>query len=366
MSKKISYAASGSLFLLLFFSVVANAAVKKRSSKDELVFYAADHPKIQYTGRIDFTNSKLPRFWQPGVYINIKFFGSYCEIIINDEVLWGKNHNYLEIVVDGVEKRIQTKSAHDTIMVADGLADGVHTLQIVKNTEANIGYLEFVGVRCEKLLKPDAKPRRKIEFIGNSITCGAGNDISDVPCGKGVWHDQHNAYLSYGAITARALEAQYHLSAVSGIGLMHSCCNMNIIMPPVFDKISMRNDTIQWDFKKYQPDVITVCLGQNDGIQDSTSFSNNYINFFKKLRAHYPKTTFILLSSPMADDNLREFMSNNIAGVIDDLHRSGEKRVFSYIFTRQYPHGCDGHPDLNEHEVIAGELAAHIKKIMKW
>src|SRR4029077_4929292 len=133
-------------------------------------------------------------------------------------------------------------------------------------------------IRCAKLVKPPSKRIRKIEFIGNSITCGTGSDLSEIPCGKGKWQDQHNAYMSYGAVTARTLGAQYHLSAVSGIGLMHSCCNMNIIMPQVFDKISMRNDTIKWDFKMYQPNVVTVCLGQNDGIQDSATFCKNYIS----------------------------------------------------------------------------------------
>ena len=115
-----------------------------------------------------------------------------------------------------------------------------------------------------------------------------------IPCGKGVWQDQHNAYQSYSAVTARGLNAQYHLSAVSGIGLMHSCCKMYIIMPLVFDKISMMNDTITRDFNKYQPDLVTVFLGQNDGVQDSTAFSNNYISFINQLRSYYPKTTFLL------------------------------------------------------------------------
>jgi hypothetical protein len=334
--------------------------------KDEQLFFPADHPRIQYTGRIDFTNTKLPRFWQPGVYISVKFSGTYCAIIINDEVLWGKNHNYLEIVVDGMEKRIQTRSAHDTIVVAEGLLPGPHTLLIVKNTEANIGYLEFEGLYCRKLLKPDAKPRRKIESIGNSITCGAGSDMSAVPCGKGVWHDQHNAYLGYAAITARSLNAQYHLSAVSGIGLMHSCCNMNIIMPPVFDKISMRNDTINWDFSKYQPDLVTVCLGQNDGIQDSAVFCSRYIAFFKQLRQYYPNAVIVLLSSPMADDKLREFMRRSIDAVIFSLQSAGEKKVFKYIFNLQYHNGCDWHPDITEHRIIAKELIRFIKKTMKW
>lgn len=46
----------------------------------------------------------------------------------------------------------------------------------------------------------------------------------------------------------------------------------------------MLNDTIIGDFNKYQPDVVTICLGQNDGIQDSAAFCNNYIAFIKQLR----------------------------------------------------------------------------------
>jgi len=91
-------------------------------------------------------------------------------------------------------------------------------LVICKNTEANIGYLELAGIRCRQLVKPAPKPARKIEFIGNSITCGTGSDLSVIPCGKELWEDQHNAYLSYGPITARAVNAQYHLSAVSVSG----------------------------------------------------------------------------------------------------------------------------------------------------
>jgi hypothetical protein len=171
----------------------------------------------------------------------------------------GKNHNYLEIVVDGKAIRLQTSSKHDTIFVAKGLPKTAHSLLICKNTEANIGYLEFAGMLCEQLVKPAPKPVRKIEFIGNSITCGTGSDQSDIPCGKGVWHDQHNAYLSYGPTIARSLKAQWSLAAVSGIGLIHSCCGMNIVMPLIFDKIDLRGDSLLWDFNNYQPDIVTIC-----------------------------------------------------------------------------------------------------------
>ncbi|MEP7373587.1 MAG: SGNH/GDSL hydrolase family protein [Chitinophagaceae bacterium] len=336
------------------------------AQQKSLSFFAANHPYIQYTGRIDFNDLKLPRFWQPGVYISTKFTGPYCDVILNDEVLWGKNHNYLEVVVDGRAVRLQTKANRDTIRVAENLSAGEHTLVVCKNTEANIGYLELVGIRCKQLIKPAAKPIRKIEFIGNSITCGTGSDLSVIPCGKGVWEDQHNAYLSYGAVTARTLNAQYHLSSVSGIGLMHSCCNMNIIMPPVFDKISMRNDTIAWDFNKYQPGVVTICLGQNDGMQDSAIFCNNYISFIKQLRSYYPKAIIICLTSPMADAFLAVFMKKTLTAVVKKMNKSGDKKVTSYFFSKQYHNGCDSHPDLAEHQLIANELTGFIRNRMKW
>lgn len=359
----------GSLYhsvILFSISVLFTQVVSARQPADSIKFFAADHPYIQYTGRIDFTNPKLPRFWQPGVYITAKFEGDFCEIILNDEMLWGTFHNYIEVVVDGNPIRLQTKTKRDTIQVAQNLSSGIHTISVYKNTEANIGYLELVGIRCKNLIEPDKKPVRKIEFIGNSITCGAGSDQSAVPCGKGVWHDQHNAYLSYGAVTGRALNAQYHLSSVSGIGLMHSCCNMNIIMPLVFDKVNMPNDTINWDFHKYQPDVVTVCLGQNDGQQDSEIFINNYITFIKQLRQYYPKAIIVCLSSPMADTALTGYMKNVLASVVSKLNRSGDKKVYNFFFSKQYHNGCDYHPDLSEHQLIAEELTACLKRIMKW
>ena len=328
-------------------------------------FFSVDQPYIQYTGRIDFSNTELPRMWSPGVYIGMKFKGTAITAVINDQELWGKNHNYLELIVDNEKKRIQTKAKVNYITISN-LADGFHTFSICKNTESNIGYIEFGGVYCDYLIKPLPKPKHKIEFIGNSITCGASSDMNEIPCGKGVWHDQHNAYMAYGPVTTRALNAQWHLSAVSGIGLIHSCCNMNIILPPVFDKIDMRGDSLQWDFKKYQPDVVTVCLGQNDGIQDSIIFCSAYIDFITQLRAYYPNTKIVLLTSPMADEKLKAVLKNQITAIVNFVNKNGDKKVSKYFFSRSYNGGCDYHPSLSEHQLIAAELTAYLKKLMHW
>lgn len=366
LCRKISVTAFCYASLLMLVSLFFLSARHLSAQQQVLSFFRADHSFIQYTGRIDFSNPKLPRFWQPGVYVTISFKGTYCDVIVNDEVLWGKNQNYLEVVLDGKPLRLQTKGKTDTIIAGRNLPNGKHTLVVCKNTEANIGYLEVAGFRCEELIEPPVMPTRKIECFGNSITCGTGSDVSAIPCGKGLWQDQHNAYMSYGAIAARSLNAQYHLSSVSGVGLIHSCCNMEITMPQVFDKVNMRSNSIGWDFNKYQPDVVTICLGQNDGVQDTAIFCAKYISFVETLRGYYPNAVFVLLSSPMADETIKTFMKKTLATVEWELRKKGDRNVYTYFFSRSYTAGCDYHPSLDEHTLIAGELTGAIKKIMNW
>ncbi|MBO9658415.1 MAG: hypothetical protein J7527_06285 [Chitinophagaceae bacterium] len=352
------------IFALSFGLMITacNSCEKKNFSR---IWYQPNDTLIRYTGRIDFTDRAKPKFWQPGVYIEWAFEGDSCMIVLEDEMLWGSSHNYYQLVVDGKEQRLQMRSKRDTVFVAGNEKENIHRVFFCKNTEAGIGFMSLAGISCEKLVPLPPAVKRKIEFIGNSITSGMGSDQTEIPCDKGVWYDQHNAYKSYGAITARTLNAQYHLSSVSGIGLMHSCCDMKVSMPRVFDKVNMREDTISWDLTAYQPDLVTVCLGQNDGIQDSATFCSNYLSFIKDLRKHYPSASIVCLTSPMANEQLLPVMKNFLSAIVNEAGRT-DKNVHSFFFSKRYSKGCGGHPSLEEHTEIAGELIAFLQKLMKW
>jgi len=339
---------------------------KQRVASDSLHFFPAGDSRIQYTGRVDFSDPRLPRFWAPGVYIQASFEGTSCDIWIRDEVLYGKSHNYIEIIIDdGPPFRIRVPK-ENRFSVSSGLSSSAHSITICKATESGIGYIEFGGIFCDRLLVPKEKPRRKIECIGNSITCGSGSNVSAIPCGTGEWYDQQDAFMSYGALTARLLKAQWQLTAVSGIGLIRSCCNMNITMPQVFDKVNQRNDSIAWDFSKYELDLVTVCLGQNDGILDSAIFCGRYIAFIKDIRNHYPHVVIFCLSSPMADDKLNATLKNYLLGIAGFLHTNGTNQVYTFFFSKRYHQGCGDHPNLEEHQLMAAELSSSIKKVMDW
>lgn len=353
-------------WLAVFIVALVSGLTSFKIFDDEIRFIPADDKNIQYTGRIDFTDPKKPRFWTAGVYIQAKFTGTSCEIIVNDEERGG-GHNYLVVAIDnGTPFKIKTTSLSNTLTVAESLSPGEHTITICKNTEALVGYMEFIGFRCNGLVSMPAKPKRKMEFIGNSITSGSESDLSQFPCDSGKWYDRHNAYFSYGPMVARQMNAQWHLTSDSGIGLVHSCCKKKYLMPQVFDNISLSEDSIPWDFKSYQPDVVTICLGQNDGIQDSIKFATSYIDFIKTIRGYYSKALIICLTSPMANDKLRGVMKNYINGIVNRVNKLGDKRVDKFFFSRAFNNGCGGHPDIKDHVLIAEELSGFVKKKMRW
>lgn len=347
------------LFLLTccFFNLSAKVPAKLLPVNDAA---------IQYTGRIDKSDNNVYRFSSPGVYIKAKFTGTFCEF----DMASNDTRNYIEIIVDNLEpQRILVDSARKTYVAAKGLKNGEHSILICKDTESAVGSLLFYGFRCEKLVQ-FPEPTRKIECYGNSITCGAKmltGEMCDLSSTN--WNAPNKAYSAYGAVAARALNARYHLTSVSGIGLVHSCCNMTNTMPTTYDRLFLEKaDSKKWDFNAYIPDVVTICLGQNDGtdVVLSDKFQNDYINFVKTLRVKYPSATFFLLTSPMADSTLFGAMKTSIDKVITQLNTEGISQIFKIEMPYNLTNGCQTHPNEAEHVIIANVLVKNIKEKMGW
>ena len=135
-------------------------------------------------------------------------------------------------------------------------------------------------------------------------------------------------------------------------------------MPTVYHSSNMLEGSPTWNFNQFTPDIISICLGQNDGIQEEQAFVSNYKSFIKDLHEIHPDAKIILLSSPMADPALRTFQRKVLTKIASESGTEIQMDIPIHIFEKSYVAGCDYHPDLQDHQQIAAELLPKFQNIL--
>jgi lysophospholipase L1-like esterase len=291
----------------------------------------------------------------------------------------GDNHHYVAIEVDGQYIGIRkVEYGKSRFRIVSGLEHGIHRALICKATESISGYLEIGKIYCEELVENEHLPIRKIEFIGNSITCGAQSDTSQVGCNEGIYNDHMNAYLAYGSRVSRKLNADYVLSSVSGLGLTRTWNAEHPTIPEVYESLYLTEDKNKlWEPDAFVPDLVSICLGTNDFSEgdgsydrkpiDQVSFVNTYIDFVKFIHDRYPGAKICLLNSPVFSGETREKLDTWLDLIVKEVNTgTSEEIAVYYTFEKQYNSGCTGHPSIEEHKEMADELLTFYSKIMNW
>ncbi len=332
---------------------------------------------MQPYGRYIINQAQNLELISSAVHFGFSFKGEQCQIYAS--VSNPDQHNYLQYELDGVyQKRIKiTGNASQPILITAS-GGGTHTVWVYKATEAHTGPIliqKVTGQSIKSLQKPQSDPL--IEFIGNSITCGAAADPSEVPCGTGVYHDQHNAYAAYGPQVARALKVNFVLSNVSGIGIYRNWNSNGPTMPQVYEKTNFQiNNPQRWNFATFTPQVVSIALGTNDFSNgdgkkerlpfDSTNFVRNYVSFVQLVKSKYPQAQIALLISPMVNGVNRTILQNcmtTIKAKVDALYPAA-KPVALYFFRPMQARGCSGHPNVEDHAILAQELQPFFRKLV--
>jgi lysophospholipase L1-like esterase len=370
-------------FLLLAgISFLLSDCSKPSSYSKATSFIPANDANFVYQGRVDQSNPEAVRFAYTGVSIKFRFEGATCFARIKNKSLGkdkeGKAYiNYYTVVVDNGKPQQYAVSNEDQKIRIKGLGKGIHEVTIFKKTEALVGEGIFEGIEIEKdkkLLPYTNVATRKMEFIGNSITCGYGNegDSKDCPFSP----ETENGYLAYGALTARKLNADYTIVAYSGKGMYRNYDGkVTETMSLIYDRIFPDSvNSSKWSYDKWQPDVIVLNLGTNDfakGIPDSIVFVNTYVNFLKRLRSYYPAATIFCLDGPMVTDSYPQGASHLTKlknYIIASKQRLKDAKIYTFSLSTQQDgdYGCDWHPNLKRHEKMSEELTKYIKLVMKW
>ena len=351
------------LFLLLINFISCKTKVDLNESKTETIV----GKDLKPFGRYDLNGDELELITS-ACHFGFEFKGKECKVYARS---FDKNaHGYIQYEVDG--KYIKRVRIADTVSNEIKITtdkDTVHQVWIYKATEAHSGPLFIQKIEGSDIVSIERPKKKLIEFIGNSITCAAAADDSDVKCNQGEYHDQHSAYFSYASRVARALDVNYILNSVSGIGIYRNWNSEGPTMPMVYDKTDFQLESNRsWDFSKYTADVISIALGTNDYSDgdggydrkpfDKKIYTEKYIDFVKTVKAKNPKASIILLSSPMINGDRREILQSCLTDVKNSIDKSfpNDKPVTIHFFKEMQPRGCSYHPSVEDHEIMAKEV----------
>lgn len=334
--------------------------------------------QMNFYGRYEMTNKNEAHLISTASSFGFGFEGKKCQLFLHTG--YKDSHNYIQYELDGVyQRKLKIKGDTSNTITIETSKDGYHQIWIYKTTEAHTGpiVIEKVKAKNSKALQKEKQPL--IEFIGNSITCGAASDAAETPCGMGEYHDQHNGYFAYGPRIARALNVQYLVSAVSGYGVYRNWNSDGPPLPNVYEKLDFQDNNSQlWNFEKaVKPKIVSIALGTNDlsdgdgktprSAFDSATFVKQYVDFIKVVKSKYPLAQLVLLSSPMMNGSKRILLQNAILRVkstIDSIYPN-DKPIVVHLFEPMQPTGCGGHPSVEDHATIAQELLPTFKKLME-
>ena len=339
---------------------------------------------IQYTGRISFTNPERPAWNYPGIQIVASFEGTSLRMICKPQ------SGYFVAQIDQAEPfKVAFRGERDSVVtLAIALPDGVHTVRLMYAIEGYEFFPEFWGFvldKGKKLVETPALPSRKIEFIGNSITCGYGNE--GLKKEEGFDYATENHYYSYASITARALDAQHWVVARSGIGAYRnygeaktgsprSCMPVQYEYTGYALDLKLREEATflreKWDFSRYQPDVICINLGTNDlstNNYDLSLLKQGYQKLLKQVRNHNPKAKIVFLTGTMLYNQELKEARQLLDEITAEAHQAGDKEVYRFdmapISGEEF-YGNDYHPNIYEDEKMAVELTAYLRSLMNW
>lgn len=319
---------------------------------------------------------------------------------------WGYGDIHLGAIIDGMQVKapVPIDAAHDAISLTNGypsrtdpngtalaerqpvdiiLAEHLpnieHDVIIFKRQDEGNARFDMHGVLIddEATIAAPAEPMpdRRIEFYGDSVTCG---ERCEAICYTGQADPDvdlsgySNAWHSYAAVTARNLNAQAHLvspggaSLIDGIGWFHAPDYLGL--ESIWDRAAYNPElgaTPQWDFSRYTPHVVVVAIGQNDAhpydfmAEDYSGgqarhWRQRYIDFVHALRRVYPNALIVLTTTILQHDPAWDRAIDEVCDTMAD------PRVRHFMYLRNGT-ATPGHPRISEQREMAMELTSYLR-----
>ncbi|KFI65531.1 GDSL-type esterase/lipase family protein [Bifidobacterium cuniculi] len=364
-------------------------------------------PAIHHEGRAA-TQDGVPLWVFPYTQARFRFSGTTLAVRVRSH--WNYGHTRIGVIIDNTQFSLRLPSPDEpvlpanvaegedgvlTVTVATDLPDVEHEAVVFKRQDGGMHYLEFHGVAVDDGahvappqggaptdpmapgVPPLPDPARRIEFYGDSVTCGERNEAvtytgmadPDIDLSS-----DSNSWYSYAAITGRMLGAETRLISQGGIPLLDGIGWFNapdyLGMESMWDKVAYNpplGDAIDWDFHDFTPQVVVVALGQNDSHPDdfmaqdyeggqAATWRREYRAFLGRLLERYPHAHVVCTTTVLEHDDAWDRAIHEVATAMED------PRVTHFAYSRAGT-GTPGHPRVAEDVEMARELVTYLESM---
>ncbi|RKG71202.1 lipase [Corallococcus sp. CA054B] len=355
----------------------------------------ATDARVRYVGRTYRSDTGVV-FSHPGVTVRARFWGDAVRMRLDDAGTGGDvGTNHFDVVVDGAApKLLAVRPGQGSYLLASDLPVGLHTVELFKRTESLVGASTLLALEVHGEFR-EPPPRHtglKLEFIGDSITCGYGTDVTFIPetsssKAPGFTSKHQNPRRGHAWLTAQRLGAEAVFVCYSGHGVYRNLdLSTSGLIPALYER-AVPDHPATWDFSNASPDVIVLNAGTNDTfagagtaafLPDEAAFKAAYRTFLERLRALHPRAHIVCTLGSMTDGFKRKEQQGVVTSVhvgdwisqlVAERQRLGDARVHRHVMAMQNPFadgvGEDWHPSAATHQKMAESLSRFIQDVVR-
>ena len=321
-------------------------------------------------------------------FLEFTFYGTKAEAeFLTDRLDWEEIHRArVAVFIDEAEKpalRFPLTKEKERFVLFESESARKVTLRIMKYSEAAFGAVGIASLTVEgEILPPPGAKEKRIEVIGDSITCGYG--IEGTVEKDTFTTEQENPWEAYGCRIARMLDADFSLISWSGNGIVSHYVeetvneprNDEALMPELYcyedysadlRRGKNRAEYIKRDFLAYRPQLIIINLGTNDGSYTRNipardrAFINGYVNFLRQIREVNPDANILCTIGLMRTET-----NALVKEAVERVNAFGDRKVYfkeAFLQNGEVDGiGADWHPTKATQKKFAEYLVEFIRE----
>ena len=358
----------------------------------EIMKFYTEEDKVKVTGRTLFRQN-IRYLGYSASSVSFRFTGRQASArLISDPDNWPQEQYAWIAVYYNNEtepaKRIALTQTEQDIVLYESESEDTVTVTIMKYSEpeyAICGIAE-ITIDSDNLLPPPAPKQRKLQIIGDSITCGYGIEGS-------LAEEMHrtateNPAKAYSVLTANALDADLEIVAWNGKGVITSYVGEDVNTPDASWLVPMlyqytdagccsqyfhepKENWEKWDYSRFVPDLILINLGTNDAsytrqiAQREEEFCTAYQDFLLDVHTKHPHAKILCTLGTM-DQRL----CPSVARAVTEFSADHPEAEVSFLALppqlEEDGLGTFWHPTPATHRKAADLLISRAKELMKW